>query len=105
MHRLTDTSSDLGRKELIRVFAYHLRVQRGEWVGGLWNIGTHPIVWNRNFLSKSYLHLGPKTELDGLFQPLHALFVQFIFFDNVESQMNRAMKATSVSISQMYKKH
>ena len=37
--------------------------------GRLWNIGTHPIVWNRNFLPKFYSYFGPKMDLDGPFQP------------------------------------
>ena len=49
--------------------------------GGLWNIGSHPIVWNRNFRTKFYLYLGPKMELDGPFQPWHLLCCSvFIFF-------------------------
>ena len=30
---------------------------------GLWNIKTHPIVWNCNCLPRFYLYLGPKMDL------------------------------------------
>ena len=65
-----------GREELIRLFVYHLRVKEG----GVWNIWTHPIVLNRNFLPKFYLYLGPKMDPDGPFQSWHPLFVFSLSF-------------------------
>ena len=75
----------LGLVELICVRVYQLR-SRGQRGGGvLWNIGTHPIVWNHMFpLHSTYVYLGTNMDLDGPSLFLFSLSFLTIF----DSEMN-----------------
>ena len=77
----------LSNSKLIRVFVY-----------GLWIMERHPLVWNRSFPLKFYLHFGPKMGINGPSQPWHPLFFWFILFDNFDGEMNKKLLAATIIV-------